>query len=263
MDVNDLGGSSLPTDLLKEVTQSTRTSASTSASQQTSPQTDISIQLSESGNQTSASDLRNRANQIINVVNITATATNEIGNLLESVSGIVEQAKSADLGETKRGILQKEANQLIEEIKSKAHSAESNGIRPLIGDNIRFEVEEKYGETLELILPDNAKDGFGLGQINLSLKDSIIDTIARVEQAKRQMADLRESVDHANVAVRKTVDTLEVALQNNEASKATIRSVDHALLLATSTHAQIGANPEQALESFGKLDLSSAVLLRT
>lgn len=262
MDVNDLGGSALPTDLLKEAASGTRSSASAESATDLSSELDISIQLSDS-NSPAASDLRNRTNQVINVINVTSSATDDIETLLQSVSGIVEQANSPELGNTKRGILQNEANQLIEEIKAKAYSAESNGVRPLVGDNIRFEVEQKYGDTLEIILPDTAKDGFGLGQINLSLKDSIIDTIARVEQAKRQFAELRTSVDQATSSVRKTVDTVEVALQNSEASKVTIRSVDQALSLATSTHRQIGANPEQALESFGKLDLSSAVLLRT
>ena len=265
MDVNDLGGTSLPIDIPKEAQSNARATTPTDQSQSNSVETssaEISVELNGT-NSVQASDIRSRANEIINVVNIVSTATDQIETLIDSVGGIVEQAKAPDLSENRLSILQNEANQLVEEIKAKAHSTESHGIRPLLGDAIRFEIEQKYGDALEIILPDTAKDAFGLGHVSISMKDSIISTITRVEQARKQFQELRSSVDTVSTSVRKTVDTLEVALQNSEASKATIRSVDQALTLATSTHGQIGSNPKQALESFSKLDLGSATLLRS
>lgn len=265
MDVNDLGGNPLPIDITKEPPSGARVTSpadqtQSSKTEQTSPA--ISVEVT-SATSVQASDLRNRANEIINVVNIVSTATDEIETLIDSVGGIIEQAKTPNLSGNKLSILQNEANQLIEEIKAKAYSTESHGVRPLLGDTVRFEVEQKYGDALEIILPDTAKDAFGLGHINISMKDSIISTLTRVEQAKKQFEALRSSVDTVTTSVRKSVDTLEVALQNSEASKATIRSVDQALTLATSTHSQIGNNPKQALESFSKLNLDSATLLRS
>lgn len=264
MDVNDLGGTSAPIEISKDTPQSARAKdpslSATPASAQ--PAEEVEIQITDS-TQFQTSDVRGRANQVINLVNVATTATDDIQKLVESIGGIVEQAQAPDLSDSRMAILEKEANQLVDEIRAKAQTTESGGIKPLLGDSVRFEVEERFGDALEIILPDTARNAFGLGQISLSLKDTIIDTITRVEQAKQQFEELRSSVDKAGVSVRRVVDTFEVALQNSEASKISIRSLDQALSLATNAHQQIGKNPDQALGSFAGLERNSAVLLQS
>ena len=187
----------------------------------------------------------------------------EIAKLVDSISGIVEQAQRPDLADTRLLALQKEANQLVAEIKNKAQSTESNGVRPLLGENVRFDIEQKYGYALEIILPDAAKEAFGLGQITQSMKDSIIDTLTRVEQAKKQFDKLRESVNQAGTSIRQGIDAVEVALQNSEASQTSIRSLDQALSLASKTYHGISKDNESALGSFSKLGLDSLTLLQS
>jgi flagellin-like hook-associated protein FlgL len=213
--------------------------------------------------QLQSSDVRRRANETINVINLAVNATDEIAKLVNSISGIVEQAQDSNLSSTRLITLQKEANQLVEEIKQKAQNTESNGLRPLLGENVRFDIEQKFGYALDIILPDAAKEAFGLGQISFSMKDSIIDTLTRVEKAKKQLDQLRESVSQAETSIRQGVDTVEVALQNSEASNTSIRSLDQALSLASKTYRGIGKDNQAALDSFSKLGLDSLTLLQS
>jgi flagellin-like hook-associated protein FlgL len=264
MDVNNLGGPKTPIEPVTEVIQETKVSTSRNEPKNSSteePQ-DVSIEIQDI-KQSEAAETRKKANRAITALNIAATATDEIQKLVESIGGIIDQAKTSDLAASRRDVLQKEANQLVDEIKTRALKTESDGVRPLLGDTVRFEVEERYGDALEIILPDTAKNAFGIGQVSLSMKDSIIDTITRVEQAKKQFEELRTAVDKASSSLKQSVDTFEVAIQNGEASQTSIRSLDQALALATSTHNGIGKSPKEAFGSISKLDLSAAALLRS
>lgn len=264
MDVNNLGTKELPEKISTDTSPDDKapTPVKNSNTVITELTSDVKIDVQESKASTQI-DLRKKANQAIATLNIASTATDEIERLVTSIGGIVDQAQTPELADNHRSILEKEAHQLVAEIQSKASSTQSDGIHPLLGDSVRLEVEQKYGDALEIILPDSAKNAFGLGEIKLSLKDSIIDTITRVEQAKKQFEELRSSVDQASASVRKTVDVLEVGLQNTEASRTSVRSLDEALSLATSTHRGIGKRPDLAIGSFNKLDLAAKDLLKT
>ncbi|MCO6430562.1 MAG: hypothetical protein J5J00_06845 [Deltaproteobacteria bacterium] len=210
---------------------------------------------------TAKSEIRARINEVINVTNVAADATTQISNLVKSIDGIVEQAKEDNITPQRRAVLEKEANELVDEIKKAAQSSASNGIRPLTGEKIRLEVEERIGRTLEIMLPDEAKDAFGLGNFTFSTKETIISTIANVKEAERSILKLREAVQEASRSVSETASSVEVALQNLEASEATIRDVDAAIKLAGETKIGIGQDPESALESVGQLDSSALGLL--
>jgi hypothetical protein len=147
--------------------------------------------------------------------------------------------------------LEKEARGLRDEITRVAQVSTSEGVKPLAGDTIRLELEETLGKALEIILPSDAKDAFGLNDINLSQKELILDTVAKVEKARRGIEQLRGSLDHGLDSLRTTVAALEVASQNVEASKTSVRDVDSALTLAVNTKGEIRDDPAGALNSVG------------
>lgn len=205
-------------------------------------------------------DPRVITNNIISVVNVANDATNEIGKLVESISGIAELAKDPNLPESRRSVLEKEANQLVDEIRKRA-SSDSNGVRPLLGDKIRLEVEQKYGKALDIVLPDSAQEAFGLGTISFSKKEAVLDTITSVQQAQERLRQLQEAVHGATQSVRSVVDRMEVGFQNQEAAQISVRNVDHALMLATDMRSSIAQNP-QAVGVTHNLDASALELLK-
>lgn len=211
---------------------------------------------------TSNAEIREKLNSAINVVNLAMEATSEIDNLVKSIGGIVDQAKSESLTPSRRAVLEKEAKELVQEIKRKAEVSSSDGVKPLAGDKIRLEVEEKIGRTLDFVLPDLAKDGFGLGEIGFSRKEAIIQTVTNVEKARKNIQEIKKAVDETMDAVKSTVGTVEVALQNTEASEASIRDLDQAVKLARDTKLGIKSNPVGAMGSLGKLDPKALELLK-
>lgn len=205
--------------------------------------------------------LRLKLNEVINVTNVAKDATSQIDNMVRSISGIIKQASKEDLPEPRRAALEKEANQLVSEIKKAAETKTMSGIRPLAGDKIRLEIEEKIGRTLDVILPDDAKNAFGISDISFSTRDSIISTIASVEMAEQNIMKLKNAVEEASRNLLTTADTLDVALQNSEASESSIRDLEQALTVTGEMRSLITDDPKKALDSVSKLSLNSVGLL--
>ncbi len=207
--------------------------------------------------------LRSRINTAIEATNVATGAVDEIGRILGGIEGIIEQVSSEDLPPQRVAILEKEARGLREEIVKAANSATTTGTKPLAGDKIRLELEETLGKTLEIILPDKATVALGLKEIGLSPKDVIINTVARVQEARRSLEDLRTQLDSGVVSIRTAVSALEVASQNVEASQTTVRDVDDALDLARDTKGGIQGNPSGAIGSVGDLAKNASELLKS
>lgn len=208
-----------------------------------------------------ASDAREKANVAVSISNVASVATEEIGKMLASINGIVEQASASDISDRQLELLEREANDLVAAIKNIATSTHSNGVNPLAGDKIKLEVEEKLGKTLEFILPDNAIDGFGLGEIRFSPKDLIIATITKVSVAQEQLKQLRQAIHETGAVVKNTVAKMEVLMRNNEAADTSVADVDEALHLAEKTKKGISTNPEIAIGSIGGFSRRSVDLL--
>jgi flagellin-like hook-associated protein FlgL len=206
----------------------------------------------------SNAEVRARTNDAINVVNLVSDATTEIEKLVNSISGIVEQASSPKISESRRKVLEDEANHLVKEIRRKAQVKTSQGLRPLAGDKISLPVDEK---GIDISLPDAAKDAFGIGSIDLSPKDAITETRSALSHAREQVEKLKESVKQTQAQVKNTVDALEVALQNSEAAQTSIRDVDEALKVAGDTKVGISRDPRSALKSVGNLQRKALSLL--
>ncbi len=205
--------------------------------------------------------VRIQLNDVINISNVAKDATTQISKIVQSISGIIKQASKEDLPEQRRTTLEKEANELIGEIRKTADSQATNGVKPLAGDKIRLEVEEKLGKTLDVILPDDAKNAFGLTEIDFSTKDSIIATIANVKKAEESINNLRTAVEQASKSIEDTAGTIDVAMQNSEASENSIRDLDLALKVAGLAKNVISQDPEKAIRSLGKLGSNSLDLL--
>ncbi len=219
------------------------------------------VRLQVESHQDSGSSLRAKTNDAISVVNLANEATSEIEKLVESIGGIVEQASHPDISDSRRKVLESEANQLVDEIRKKANTKSESGVRPLAGDKFSLEAEEKFAKTLEIILPDTAKDAFGIGSIDFSPKDAIIQTRNVIARARQQIEQLKSSVKNTQGQVKQVVNALEVALQNSEAAETSIRDVDEALRVAGDTKIGIARNPGGALSSVGNLQKKALDLL--
>lgn len=201
-------------------------------------------------------------NRAIETTNIATRAVDDISRLLDGIQGIVEQAQDQKVPEERIKILEKEAEDLRQEIFKSAEVQSESGSKPLSGDPIRVKVEQTLGKALEVILPDDAKKAFGLSDIKLSPKEVIINTITSIERARQGIEKLRSGIQDGTTKLKDTLAALEVAKQNREASQTLLRDVENALDLSNNTKKNIRENPSSALDSFGEIKNAAIVLQR-
>ena len=212
----------------------------------------------------SATNMRKDANDVIMEVNSASDAVQELEKLVKSIDGIVKQVDNGKLSDGRVVALEKEANQLVERIKEVAIAVPPSTPRASSReDGDREEIERNLRRALDTIMPEEAKDGFGLGKISFSRKDSIIATVAAVVAARERIEGARESVETTREAVGQVVNTYEVAIQNAEAAEVTVRDVDQAVRLASEARSSIFRNPDNALDSAGPLSPRALELLKT
>ena len=227
------------------------------------PSHENAVRVSVPGNSSARSaELRKKLNEAIEHVNVAEEATSKLSDLVRSIGGIVEQASSQGTSSERRDVLQREGNDLLSEIRRTALTESIKGVRPLAGDEIRVEIEEKLGRVLDAVLPDDAKNAFGIAPIDFSTKETIINTVTQVKEAELQLAKLRDAVNKASMSVQDVAVEVDVAIQNTEASQASVRDVDQALKLAQTARRDIGDNPEAAVDVAGDLGERALGLLK-
>lgn len=219
----------------------------------------VSIDLHSQSNV--STDVITSLNDVISAANVASKSTDEISRYMRSIDGIVEQAYQGKVPTDKLGILEKEANGLVDAIKTTAKGETPTGLKPLAGDPLIAMIDEKIGEALDVILPDTATKAFSVGVVRLSNKDFIVQTRAAVAEALSQMEDLKKALDKAISQIQEAANTVDVAMQNKKASTASLRDVDEALRFVGQTKVNISAHPQTALESFGKLGNRALQLL--
>ncbi len=255
MEVNDVKN-----DALREVGTSSNSSltkvsplAQDSTTQTEAASDSVSVNLSTREDAASTNETRASLNKIIAVVNVASEAATKIGTIVQSLGGIAEQASDPSQPPHRREALVKEADQLVTELQSTMQTKAPDGSRPLAGDKIRVEIEEKLGKALDLLLPDHSKDSLGLKTLNLTTKESIIQTKTVIETAKRQIEELHRSIEASRGQVQDLVDRADVAAQNNEAAQSSVRNLDAALTLAGDAQKGIEENPRDAMQSLNKM----------
>ncbi len=223
---------------------------------------DESVEVSvESRDSSGQNDLRTQLNQAINVVNVVSDAEKSLRQLVGSIDGIVDQADSEKSPANRIPVLEEEANSLVSAIKDIAQNTSVGDVKPLNGDKVVLEVREELGRQLELIFPNDAKDAFGMGSIEFSRKEAIIETRTKIAVAWQRIEELGQAVDKNTEDIKTLSASMEVALQNSEASEASPRDLDAAIQLAGQTSLGISQNPTTAMSSVGQIPKKAVNLL--
>jgi len=229
---------------------------------QTTLKTDaVSISQVEGRPTQQQQQVRQKLNRAIEAANVATGAVADLHNILGGIEGILEQVSAPNVPAPRVAILEREAKGLRDELAKTAQAATSDGVKPLAGDSIRVELEETLGKALEIVLPDDAQHAFGINNINFSKRDLILDTVAKVEEARRGVAKLRERLEQGVGTLHTTIAALDIANENAEAAQTSVRDVDQAVKLARNTRSDIRQDPSGALNSLGDIGKKATDLL--
>ncbi|MDD7472906.1 MAG: hypothetical protein SPJ04_01950 [Bdellovibrionota bacterium] len=183
-------------------------------------------------------------NKTISILNLANDATEKISDMFESIKGIVEQVanSNAEIVPKKVQVLQKEANDLLSGMKTLTDETDFDSIKPLTDEEAKIYVENKIGQTLDIIFPDDIKDGFGIEKIELSKKENIINTLATVKTAEARITLLKHTISKNFEEVKNETDkNLDVGNKLN--------NFEEAIKLTNTLQNEIVDEPQKALDA--------------
>ncbi len=200
-------------------------------------------------------DVRN-AEDGISLIQTAEGGLNEIGNILIRFRELSIQAASDTIGQSERGFVDKEVQQLRQEIDRIASTTEFNSRKLLTGE----------GDTLEIQvgqLNDPMRDRFyydteatnatveqlGLADINTSTKEASQENLVKIDDAIQTLNSNRANMGALQNRLQTTVNNLRIYDENLSAANSRIRDVDMASETAALTKSNILTNTGVAVLS--------------
>lgn len=210
------------------------------------------------------------ANDGISLVQTAEGGLNEVSNILVRMRELTVQAASDTVGEQERGFLDKEYQQLVQEVDRISESTTFNGAQLLNGEGsgeMDFQVGAFAGDQNKISFDSSesnaSSSAIGISGSGIEDKSVALDSIEVIDDAINQVSGQRASLGAVQSRLESTVSNLEVQTINQDAARSVIQDVDVASESASlaasnvvkqagvSTLAQANALPNQAMRLIG------------
>lgn len=218
----------------------------------------------------SAAQASRNANDGISMVQTAEGGLNEIGNIVVRLRELGIQAASDTVGETERGMLNKEVQQLKSEVQRIASVTTWGTTKLLDGSSPKFDFQVGlFNNAEEDRISFNAGenvatlDALGISGIDFSSKEGAQEALGMLDNAQTSISGTRANLGALQNRLTSTVDNLGVAQENLSAANSRIRDTDVAqassemtrnnilLQAGTSTLAQANQSNQLALKLIG------------
>ena len=218
----------------------------------------------------SAAQAQRNANDGISMVQTAEGGLNEIGNIVVRLRELGIQAASDTVGETERGMLNKEVQQLKSEMQRIASVTTWGTTKLLDGSSPKFDFQVGlFNNSEEDRISFNASenvatlDALGLSGVDFSTKEGAQEALGMLDNAQTSISGTRANLGALQNRLTSTVDNLGVAQENMSAANSRIRDTDVAqassemtrnnilLQAGTSTLAQANQSNQLALKLIG------------
>lgn len=210
------------------------------------------------------------ANDGISMVQTAEGGLNEISNIIVRLRELGIQAASDTVGETERGFLDKEVQQLKDEMQRIANVTTWGRTKLLDGStqSFDFQVGIYNSETEDRISFDASNniatlDSLGLTDVSYTSKEGAQSALESLDNAQTTVNGIRANLGALQNRLTSTVDNLAVSEENLSAANSRIRDTDVAqasaemtrnsilLQASTSTLAQANQVNQMALKLLG------------
>ena len=224
---------------------------------------------------------RRNANDGVSMVQIAEGAMNEMSNMLIRLRELTVQSASDTIGTKERGYLNREYNQLVDEMDRVINVTEFNGRKLFqseeetyviqVGTNYSAPEENEHTITIDLqgLNFNTQSEGIELGkgaiigpteEEDAPSRDAIAGRISNITNALGRLASERATLGSVQSRLDSTINNLGTGIEGMQAAKSRIRDVDFAaessrlsqsrVMLASSTSvlSQANAVPEMALQ---------------
>ncbi len=210
------------------------------------------------------------ANDGISLVQTAEGGLAETSNILVRLRELTIQAASDTVGETERGLLDKEYQQLAKEVDRISESTTFNGAQLLNGKGkgtMDFQVGAFAGEQNKIQFQsdkaDSSASAIGISGTSIGDKDDALSAISDVDGAIEKVSGQRADLGSIQSRLQSTVKNLETQTINQDSARSVIQDVDVAEASASlasnnvvknaavSTLAQANQIPMSALRLIG------------
>lgn len=218
----------------------------------------------------SSAQAQRNANDGISLVQTAEGGLNEIGNMIVRMRELAIQSSSDTVGETERGMLNKEVVQLKDEVQRIAKTTTWGTTKLLDGSAQKFDFQvgignDDFADRISFDAGSNKAtlDALGLDGIDFSTKDGGREALAKLDAAQTTVNGSRAYLGALQNRLTSTVDNLGVTQENLSAANSRIRDTDVAatssemvrnnilLQAGTSILAQANSANQMALKLIG------------
>lgn len=218
----------------------------------------------------SLSQAQRNANDGISMVQTAEGGLNEVSNILTRMRELGVQASSDTIGDTERGFLNKEVQQLKAESQRITQTTRFGNTKLIDGSGDKFDFQVGIGNDQEAdrisynAAETNASiDNLGIAGFDFSSKEGAQEALKMVDDAQSKVNGFRAGLGALQNRLTSTVDNLGVQNENLSAANSRIRDTDIAAATAesarntvllqanTSVLAQANQMPQAALKLIG------------
>jgi flagellin len=170
----------------------------------------------------------------ISLVQVAESALGEIGNILIRMRELGVQAASDTVGPTERGFLDREFQQLMEEIDRISNSTEFNKVPLLNGTANTFEVQvgTRNNPTIDRIKLFDATSAdvnvvaLGINLASVADKANAQNSLSALDQALNQVTATRSGFGAIQNRLQSVINNIMVSKENLSAANSRIRDAD-------------------------------------
>lgn len=189
------------------------------------------------------------ANDGISMVQVAEGGLAEISNILTRLRELGVQASTATVGDVERGFIDKEVQQLKDEMQRIAESTRFGNAKLLdgSGSEYAFQIDINNDDFQDRISFDASQqeattDSLGVSDFDFSTAEGARESLEVLEGAQRQVNGYRANLGAIQNRLVSTTENLSVAVENFSAANSRIRDTDMAESTATLATTQILQN---------------------
>jgi len=214
-------------------------------------------------------DIRN-ANDGISMIQTAEGGMNEIGNILIRMRELSIQGASDTIGDTERGFVDKEVQQLRSEVDRIANSTEYNGTKLLNGEAGVLEVQvginnnpEQDRFVFDAGATSATADRLGVAGITTATKEDSQNNLGQIDEAIKVLSENRANLGAMQNRLSSSVANMQIYDENLSNANSRIKDVDVAVETSELTKqniltsagisvlSQANQNPMSALKLIG------------
>ncbi|AYF43132.1 MULTISPECIES: flagellin [Halobacteriovorax] len=172
------------------------------------------------------------ANDGISMVQTAEGAMNETSNILVRLRELSVQAASDTIGDTERGFLDKEYQQLVEEVDRIAESTKFGSISLLNGSGSEMDIQVGTfaGESGQIQYDPSQTNAtasaLNISGLSVSSKDDARSSMENVDEAITSLSEQRANLGAIQSRLQSSVNNLEIQSTNLDASRSVIEDAD-------------------------------------